>query len=241
MKIIKKLISKLLGKSRRASNVGIIGGSDGPTAVFQTSDVISTRIYRNSSKEQFHAWLDNAAKQIKPCGKTIAELENYLLEKYNAKKVEASDFHTNIIKTNIIMNFFPHLLTTPQINFDYGKKPSKKQMREFAKNSEKRHNEAKEYPLNKLNLEICVYEFPFTYENQGIGTFRATLEHTTGYSTIGFAGNCGLTDAQQKATHDIIKNIDLFKGVTKEDIDNRTPRFMSHATTLLNYKQKNDR
>ena len=96
-----------------------------------------------------------------------------------------------------------------------------------------------EYPLDKLNLDICVYEFPFVYDNQGIGTYRIEIERTTEQCNVSFVGNVNLSDAQKKKTDNIIRDIALFKGVTQEDIDNRTPRFMGYATTLLNYNREN--
>lgn len=227
---IKQIIAKIFNKNNFACSIGIIGAADGPTSIFTAKTNMEKR-------RKFNEWLDNAAKQIKPCGKTIEELESYLIEKYNAEKVEVSDFHAKIIKTNIIMNFFPELLTTPITKFEGNKKPTKKQMREFAENSEKRHNEAMEYPLDKLNLDICVYEFPYVCENQEIGTFRINIERSTNQCNVGFVGNVSLSDEQKETINNIIRDIDLFKGVTQEDIDNHTPRFMGYATSLLNYNE----
>lgn len=230
MNKIKKIISKLFGKYNSAHSVGYVSNG-GVTSVYVT---------KNSEEKQkeFNEWLNKVAGEIKPCGKSIEELELYLVENYKAEMTEVSAFNLKVIKSNIILGLFPELLTTPEIKLDYNKKPTKKQLEQFAHISDKRLNEAMEYPPEKLNLDICVYTFPFICENQEIGTFRINIERTTEQCNICYSCNINLSDEQKEAANKIVRDIDLFKGVTQSDIDNRTPRFMGYATTLMNYKRK---
>ncbi len=190
-------------------------------------------ILDKNKKNDFHDKLDNISKKIKPCCRTIAQLQEYIVEKYNAKLAQMSKPQLDSFKTNVILNFHPEVLHTPQVQMG-DKTPKRVEFLKWHENSEKRFEEARKYPIEKLDLIISHYTFDYVFENGKKLVFQITMEAKTEYCTIGTSTDDQLTEAETKLIRGIIRDIDLYKGVSQEDIDTRSPRFLGYASTLMN-------
>ncbi|MDD3766142.1 MAG: hypothetical protein PHF89_02990 [Eubacteriales bacterium] len=180
----------------------------------------------------FYDKLDEISKKIKPCYKTIAQLKEYIVEKYNAKEVQMSKPQLESFKINLNLSFYPKVLHTPQIQM--GDKPPKRaEFLKWHKNNKERFEEARKYPIEKLGLVVSSYQFDYMFENGKKAVFQINTEEKTGQCTISTSTDDKLNEAEHKVIRSITCDIDLYKGVTGEDIDTRSPRFLGYASSLM--------
>lgn len=195
-------------------------------------------IFHEESKDKkndFYDRLDEISKKIKPCYKTIAQLREYIVEKYNAKAVPMSDGRLEHFKAELILNFYPDVLNTPQIQMG-DKAPKRAEFLKWHENNEKRFEEARKYPIEKLGLVISHYTFDYALENGKRIGFQINMEEKTGQCSISSSSthiDGQLNKAEHRAIRSITRDINLYRGVTQEDIDTRSPRFLGYASTLM--------
>ncbi|MCK9477927.1 MAG: hypothetical protein M0R40_00285 [Firmicutes bacterium] len=183
-------------------------------------------------KNDFYGRLDEMSKTIKPCHKTIAQLQNYIVEKYNAIETLIGEWQLEQFKVGIILNSYPELLHTPQIEVG-DKFPKRAEFLKWHENNEKRFAEARKYPIEKLGLVVSHYTFDYALESGRKLTFQITMEEKTEQCIISASADGKLSEAENKLMQSISHDIDLYKGVSQKDIDTRTPRFLAYATTLM--------
>jgi len=185
-----------------------------------------------NERKDFDDKLDEISKEIKPCYKTIAQLQEYIIEKYHAKAVQMSQLQIESFKTNLILNFYPEVLRTPQIQT--GNKPPKRaEFLKWYENDKKRFEEARKYPIEKLDFVISSYTFDYVFDNGKKAIFQINMEEKTEQCTINTSADGQLNEAEYRVIRNIIRDIDLYKGVTQEDIDTRSPRFLEYVSTLM--------
>ncbi len=189
-------------KKNEAEVIGIIG-ADGPTAVW---------VKQKASNTENEAFLEYAATKIKPNAHDFCELEEYLIKNYNAEPYILSEKEQQVLKTNVIVNHFRNLLDLPG---PLSPNPTKKQILEYAQNDTS-FEQARKYPAEKLGLIMKAYKMKTTSQRDTI----VKLEVTTQYMCI--------DDASEKLANELI----LWLGVTQNDIDDKTPRFLAYAYTL---------
>lgn len=229
----------LLAKFRRkkAASISIIGGSSGPTSIFLAGKKPAkpgSKEYRQKALREKYA--NDFAHFVKPGKKSMKELEFYLLSHFHAKEKPLTGRHRDMLKSNVILDFYPDILETP--SFNPGPNPKVNDLLKFEENSRKRFEESEKYPEEKLRLEMHEFTFDFYLDGQVIGTYTVDLEYTTEYITISYQLDLEgrqpvADDAVHSAYNDIIYDIYRFMGVSQEDIDTRSIRFM---TLLSSFK-----
>lgn len=189
--------------AHEAGAIGIIGGADGPTAIYVAEAA-------SQGRNEWLRRVDEAAKEITANGHSLSELESHLQERYSAVPCTLSPSQLKCIQVNVMLNYFSHLLSPmPPLP----ENPSKKELLAYAQ-ADKRFEDARSYPAEQLNLEIAAYRIPD--KNNTL----VELERTTGYFTI------------QNASKAFCDAITLWLGVTREDIDSRSPRFLAYLQLL---------
>ena len=128
-------------KKNKARAFGIIGGGDGSTSIFI------------AKKEEQDKFLSYAAENIIPCNRTFKQLEDYLIEKYNAIPHTLLPHELNILKENVILNRFDYVLDKP---LPLGENPTRKELKAYVE-QDTSFFQAKEYPAEKLGLEMKAY------------------------------------------------------------------------------------
>lgn len=206
-----KLLKKF--KNRQAASIGIIGGADGPTAVYVT---------RGSKKNDL---CNNAAVSgICPCGKSIYELQEYIVSKYSAVSAELSEAYRNCIKADIIQTVYPHLLKQqlPELK----EKPSRRDIKRYCGALDARRTEALGFTEKKFDIRL----FSIYTEN---GTLNVAFETESEFLSVTYTVSHNSDD---KNMRQITDDILLFYGVTENDIINKTPRFYAYADALTRRK-----
>lgn len=203
-----KIIKKNIFRKRKegASSIGIIGGADGPTAILYAG--------KKSNKSDQEEFLKYAKSKIKPNYRSINQLENFLIENYKARPYQLSEKKLEMLKVNVIMNKYRDLLVFPQ---PLGENPTKKQILKYAQ-EDTSFDQAKDYPAEKLGLVMKAYKLPLNLDSQKDAMVQ--LEMTSEYISI--------SDAPKDLADDLL----IWLGVSEEDIDKETPRFIAYAYTL---------
>jgi hypothetical protein len=204
MNIIKRIFQK---KKKEATTFGIIGGSDGPTAVF-----IAGKKTSNNSDQQI--FLKYAKTKIKANYRSLWELENHLIKNYNAVPYQLSERKLEMLKANVIINRFREILVLPE---PLGENPTKKQLLEYAQNDTS-FKQARSYPAEKLGLIMKAYKLPLDIVDHHEAIVE--LEMTSEYMHI------------SDAPKEVADALSIWQGVREEDIANETPRFIAYAYTL---------
>lgn len=159
LNIFKSLINAYKIRKKYAGAIGIIGGADGPTAVFWTE---------KCNQDDF---LDYASAQIKPCEKSFEELENHLVSKYGAVPHELLSREIENIKVNVLLSKYKHLLNSPP---PLPRNPSKKDFETHFLN-DTTIDQAKAYPIEKLDLDVKAFKMKDTI---------IKIETKSGYLTL---------------------------------------------------------
>mgnify|MGYP001259422871 CR=1 FL=1 len=202
-------------KKKSSSAIGIIG-FDGATS----ASISSQAKTQNDRKQQ--DFLGFAATQITANYRPFHEIEEHLISKYKATPYILSEHELQVVKANVIMNRFREVLDLPA---PLPKSPTRKQLLEYVQN-DTTFEQARHYPMKKLGLVVKAYTIPSDKHNNAI----VNLEMTTQYMSI---SNASKEDAGELL---------LWQGVSQDDIDNKTPRFVAYAYTLhelgrLNYAE----
>lgn len=191
-------------------------------------------IGNKKSKTDFDEKFAEIAERATPCYKTNDEVLSYIRERYNLTPDRLSRSAVENYKVNYIMNVCPKLLETPEYKIPQGKKaPTRKQMQMFHENSNKRFSEAFDYPMEKLGLELECYTFTHPLADGSDITFKIVSDKTHDQLALSSSVNRSVTPDEQKNISRILNEIDIFKGVTKEDICNRTNRFLGYAAAVI--------
>ncbi len=139
--IFKSLIRAYKTRKKYSGAIGIIGGSDGPTAVYWTE---------KCNQDEF---LEYASEQIEPCYRSFEELGNHLISKYGAVPYELLPREIENIKVNVVLSKHKHLIKSP---LPPPENPSKKDIETYFRN-DTTLEQAKAYPIEKLDLNIKAY------------------------------------------------------------------------------------
>lgn len=186
------------------------------------------------NKNDFGAACEEYAKTLKPCYKTNAEVLEYIKNKYGLRKEKLTTAAAEGYKINYIVNQHSELLSTPEPHCFTGDKiPSRKVLLEQHEIIAKRIDEARAYPLEKLGLSLELYKFDYALSDGYVAEFTILVDNTNDRFTISSSVNRKTTDEEQAIIHKIHEEIDMYKGIAQEDIDNRTPRFLGYVSILI--------
>lgn len=198
-------------------------------------------IGNKKDKDDFNARIEEIAARTSPCYKTNDEVLAYIREKYNLTQITPSRSAVANYKVNYIMNVCPEVLKTPEYKLtDGNKSPSRKQMQAFHENSNKRFSEALDYPMEKLGIELECYTFTYGLSDSSEVIFKINADKTNDHLGLSSSVNRSVSEEEQKIISNIHNEIDVFKGVTKEDIDNRTNRFLGYAMAVVELEKNKE-
>lgn len=191
-------------KNRRMGAIGIIGRTVGSTMMTVVDP------------EEQNRFLDTAAAKIKPQNISFAELEEYLIERYQAVPHAMLPREMDVLKSNVIMNHFPEVLDMPP---PLGENPTLEELQAYAEQNTA-FFQAMEYPAEKLGLEMKAYSLPNVATSVPGKPVIVQLEMKTEYLCM------------QNGGEELSDDLTLFRGVCEKDIRERTPRFMNYVYTL---------
>lgn len=224
---------KKLPNTKNASSIGIIGGADGPTAIFFTNN---KKLDKAAKKQE--AYLERAKELAVPCLRGIDELPAFLAERFAAVEYEPDEREKNVLKTNILLNKYRELLNLPDPPAEGA---SEEEWIDYHKNDDS-FERARNYPDEGLGFVYRAFSVPektvralmkkergffrrFASRRRQRGDAWIKYEQTTEY--LQMSGGCSA----------IIEEIDIFLGVSEQDILNTSPRFVAYAYAMRNQKR----
>ena len=214
-----------MGRTEKsAASIGIIGGADGPTAVFTAGRKLPLK-HRIRRK-----WYDfkrkRIAKRIKPEPHSMEEVMQYLQSRYGFTEMD-KDSEEYIreyqeMRCSSILQYAPELLgeyATPSllINSD------EEGIRKFQAELEKRRQRAAQIPKDTFDIEYSVFE-----QKDKDGNMQICFEKRFGY----IGASAGGTKKYMKSFSKIYKDVYKYYGVTQEDIDSGSRRYKELISTL---------
>jgi len=200
-----------------ASNMAIIGSSDGPTSVFICSDKRKPNMKQRIQKKLFQLQKKWYALWIKPNPHSMKEVADHIREKYDfvelSKDSKKYQRLYNELRSSFIMQYEPHLLgeyaTLPEL-----KSETEEGVKEFLEQMRLRHEKANEVPEELFSLDYYYFE----KEENGV-QMEIQLESHYGYIGGGASGKS--ISKYRKINKDVYR----YYGVSEEDINNQTKRY----------------
>ena len=198
-----------------AGSIGIIGGSDGPTAIFCTSR-------REKREREYQEFLMRAQQALKPCRRSFSQLEEYLISTYQAQPCQLSAGELETIKVNVLLNYRPELLEETPLPNGCGET-----------SFEALFLRAHAYPMEKLGLQPKAYLFPTVFPDPPQPKRRlwrkkpipgrkpspavVIWEETSSYLCMNHGNDS------------VMSEMVLFLGIDQKDIAGKSPRFVCYA------------
>lgn len=198
-------IKRPFGKA--AGSIGIIGGADGPTAV-----------YLSKKEQEADAFLQRAAENATANLRPFSDLIAYLKNEYHAASCLLSAGQLQMLKVNVILNHFPHLLTLPSPLCAH---PSRRELRRYLK-EDTSFEQAREYPAEELGLSFYAYRVPAR-------SIRTKLSCDCQEDAMVLVELTSEYLCMENGCDAFHRDLVIWRGVSEEDIANKTPRFYGYA------------
>lgn len=231
-------------RTSHAASVGVIGGTDGPTAIFTVS---SKEMEKRRSEQE--AFLNRAQKLAEPCAKSFDETIRYLCAIYGAQPCDLSRGQRQSVKVNILLNEHPELVHRQPIP----ENPTETQMREWCR-QDISFDQALAFPEERLGLQMEGYRIPEEIartlrekERKNEPSARKNpLAHMLERWAEWWRGNLTQEDEGPEPlvvlverTHEYLastgraavrcRRAGPVQGIREEDIRDKTPRFIAYA------------
>lgn len=211
---------------KTSSSIGIIGGSDGPTAIFLAGKG------KQNLKQRIHKRLFELRKKwysrhIKPDAHTMDEVISYIKGKYGFTELAKDEreylSERDSLRTSFIMQYKPELLG------EYAEAPKllsrdEDGIRAFQEQFSLREQRAKE-----ISEDVFSIDYHILKKTEKGSNMQICIETTFGYIGGGFTGS---GKGGKRLFEKIYKDIYRYYGVTVDDIANETPRYKTLLTTL---------
>lgn len=207
-----------MGKTEKsAASIGIIGGADGPTAVFAAGRKIPLK--HRIRKVWFDFRRKQIAKKIKPEPHSMDEVMQYLQSRYGFTEADKDSEEYlreyQEMRCSSILQYAPESLgeyaTPPQLTSqDEGG------IRKFQAELEKRQQCAAKIPKETFDIEYFVFE-----QKGKEGKMQIYFEKRFEY----IGASAGGTKKYMKSFSKIYRDVYKYYGVTQEDIDSNSRRY----------------
>ena len=216
-------------KKNQAIAISVIDGTDGPIAVFKRKTSNSQRTQKELEHEKL---LQQAAETVVANSRDFLEIVQYLKEKYQAVEHILLPQEIEILKANVIMNHFSDVLEKPQPLSD---KPTKKEILSYYQ-QDTTFIQARQYDAESLGLDMRAYKLTNQQGNKGC----CPKKNENAVSSCSFTENDIIVELEMKSeylciingTDEMRNDLTLWYGVSQQDIDNRTPRFLAYAYAM---------
>ncbi len=214
-----------MGKTEKsAATIGIIGGADGPIAVFTAGRKIPFK--HRVRKLWFDFKRKQIAKRIKPNSHMMNEVMQYLQSRYGFAEVnrDSEEYIREYqeMRCSSILQYAPELLgeyaTPPQFT-----SRNEEGIRKFQSELEKRQQCAAEIPKETFDIEYFVFE-----QKGKEGKMQICFEKRFGYIGASASGS----KKYMRLFDKIYKDVYRYYGVTQEDIDSGSRRYKELVNTL---------
>jgi hypothetical protein len=193
-------------------------------------------------KGKFDQWVEECAKLVKPCARTFEETEQYFLENCDALPLDPKDRRMRSFQHNTVMNFCKDKLKHQSKEFSFDM--TDEEIEEWQEDQNAIREEIMNSSTEDFRLNIRGYYLPHTernkvfYEEVPCPSERR-MKHKLSVpirvepQDIYFFFEETTEHCQANGGGESLMNkIIVFRGVSLEDIEKRSPRFLGYITTL---------
>lgn len=192
--------------------------------------------------EEFQKWVEHCADLVTPCAHTFSETEQYFLEQCDTELIDKDDRRMKIFKLNVIMNHFKDRLEHQAADFTFDM--TDEEIEKWHTDSEAMRNEAINSSPERFGLNIRGYILPQTqrnkvfYEQYYKDVPDPVKNNNASQDKIELQDICFFfeetTEVFQGYTgsRSLMQQLILFRGVSEEDIKNRSTRFLGYISEL---------
>lgn len=203
------------------------------------------KIFVNSDdkrEEKFGKWVEECAKLVTPCEHTFKETEEYFLQSCDALPISPDDMRIKNFKQSIIMNYFRDKLKNQASEFSFDM--TDEEIEVWDKEQTLMHQEAMNSSPEDFGLNMRGYYLPYTkrnepiYEEACLEAQRDIRDKEFDFSQIQKQDICFFFEETtcdlecRGGGRSLMEQLIVFRGVSREDIEARSPRFMGYITAL---------
>lgn len=217
-------------KKKMASTV--IQGADGPTSVF-----IAGKGRDRNGIRQIRTWMQRKRYQRKRArvaagltaeAHSLTEVCVYIRKKYHAEEVDASDLHYKgqykSLKASMIQKYQPELLGEPLETYIPEDVTDVEAVKNYLEKCEEQVQRA---------AEVLPEQFPFDFHQyqitvDGCGRLDIVIDFTHDFISYSYSAEKG----GRRVMDGIVKDIWLYYGVSREDIEQESERMQALLTIL---------
>lgn len=215
---------KMRKQRKNACSIGVIGGADGPTAIF-TADADT------DTAADFDRLVEAAARDITPSETRIEDLERHLVETYHAVPFELRETELECFELNLVSACFPGWLE-PAPQPPHGGPLSEEETAVLFAKLEQQQKRALKMLEQKQPLDIRAYAFPIVQGGEEAGRYTVCMECSTRYIAAQCSAHTRLEPETKRELREIGKDLARYIGVTQQDIDTRSPRLIQYLVSL---------
>ena len=218
-----------MGKTEKSDgSIGIIGGSDGPTAVFFGGKKKRT-IKQNIQKYSYEQRKKRMLRRIKPGTHTMEEVVRMLCDRYGFREIPKDD--GRYIEANDNMRFSALMQHAPELLGELANPPELKSadeegFRELQAQWEIRQQKAKEIPEEEFSIDLHLLE-----KREDEVEMHFEIEIRFGHIGGGFSGP-GKGSSRKRRYEKLFREVYVYYGVTEEDITGNTKRYQELVRVL---------
>ncbi len=193
---------------------------------------------KKNNANDFNERLEKMTATVVPQYRSNADVLEYLKSKYNLVGSAMSEGEFTSFKVNYIMNKRPEVLTIHEIKLPKDREPTRKQFLEFSENSQKRFEEARKYPFEKLNLDISSYYFEHSFNSGKTAHIDIVFENKNDDIFVMGKSNILPDDEDMKSYQNMLAEITIFKGITQKDIDERNNKYIAYCAAVIELEKE---
>ena len=225
-KLQEEIMAVKFQKGKRASAVSVIGGADGPTSIFIAGKFRKPGLVERLRQRRYRKKKARAEASITAGTHTLDEVIQYLEEKYHAVKISEEKIsyreQYHCLRESLILRWCPKLLGDAA-KIDELNRTDKASLERFLKQTELRSEAAKAVTEEQFPMDFCLYKVSIPEA----GRIEVMIEKKWGVLT------CSYTGKAKKRLIEICRDVYLYYGVSKEDIQNKTERYQSLVMVLI--------
>lgn len=190
----------------------------------------------DDKRREYEARISRIAELTEPCARSCDEIAEFLRVNCDAKRCEISPSELNMFKTNFLLGFCPERLSEEEFIPKNPLKPSRRELALMNEKSRKRFEEALAFPIEELDLDVVCMRFMHPTASGAKVRFTFIMEKKSGFGGLRFSA-INLDEAERTELCELCDTITVFGGVSREDIDRRTPRFLTYAAACERLKK----
>ena len=193
-------------------------------------------------EERFQQWINDCAKLVTACAHTLKETEQYFLNHCDALPLKLDDKRMKSFQCNVVMNYYKDKLKHQPSQFSFDM--TDEEIEKWLKEDNAMHEEAMNSSLEHFGLNIRGYYLPRTernsvfYEQSYIEAQKLMERNNSAPEQIRMQDICFFFEEttehwQCSGGGDTLMNqLLVFRGISQDDIEKRTPRFLQYITIL---------